>query len=232
MEIHVIEKAEKISNYDLQGSQLVAIDVLRATSTMVTAFKNGALKIIPVMKTQQAFNIKKNNSQVILGGERGGVKISGFHLGNSPAEYTPENVYGKTIVMTTTNGTRLIQNSLAAESIYIGCLLNAKAVAEKLNKTRVFLACAGTRGYFSPEDFMAAGAIAWHLTQSKNVALNEKAKRAVEFFKAVKNRAEFLKLFPHGNLLIQRGFEKDISYCCQLDTIPVVPRYYCGSLYV
>lgn len=230
MEIDIIEKVENIGDYDLKGSRLVAIDVFRATSTMVTAFKNGALTIIPVLKTQKAFQIKEQNPQVVLGGERNGVKIPGFQLGNSPGEYNSENVQGKIIVMTTTNGTRLIENARAAESIYIGCLLNAKAVAQKLQGDRVFLACAGTKGYFSPEDFLAAGAITWHLLRYERVVLSAKAHRAVKFFEEIRNCAEFLKLFPHGNLLLKRGFAEDISYCCRLDTVHIVPRYYCGSL--
>jgi len=157
-----------LAKRDLSNTACVGFDVLRATSTFVTALHNGAKAIIPVGEISEALAIRKKHPDVLLGGERDGVRIRAaqpggvdFDLGNSPREYTPEKVRGKTIVSTTTNGTRALRACAGAKTILAASFLNLSATAEFVRKTQpvqVLLICAGTRENSALEDVLAAGA--------------------------------------------------------------------------
>jgi 2-phosphosulfolactate phosphatase len=154
----------------LSGGTAVVIDVLRASSTIVTALHHGARRVIPCTTTIEAFAHRtrwQSESPVLLGGERGGMKIDGFDLGNSPAEYSRPVVAGKTVVFTTTNGTRAMAAVPDASRIMIGCFLNRSAVLRLLQTTvrPVRLVCAGTDGRVTGEDVLFAGAVADSLLQ-------------------------------------------------------------------
>src|SRR5450432_3970489 len=127
-----------LAQRDLRATVCVVFDVLRATSTFVTALHNGAKAIIPVSEISEALAIKKTHPEVLLGGERDGVRISAggidFDLGNSPREYTPEKVRGKTIVSTTTNGTRALRACAGAQTVLAASFLNLTATAEFLRR--------------------------------------------------------------------------------------------------
>ena len=133
MKVDVIISADDIKEEKIKDKNVVVIDVLRATSVMVTALKNGCNEVIPVKEIEEALEIVNNNKDAyVLGGERQGIKIKDFNLSNSPLEYTEAEVKGKTVVMTTTNGTKAIKNSEAAGRIFIAALINGEAVAKKL----------------------------------------------------------------------------------------------------
>lgn len=140
----------------------VVLDVLRATTNIITALKNGCLGVIPVIHVAETKRLASTHSKIIIGGERNAVKLSGFHLGNSPLEYSIENVKDQLVALTTTNGTATIK--VVAQKIpqvLIGSMLNATALANHLvllNKNILF-ACAGTKGKFSLEDTLGAGYI-------------------------------------------------------------------------
>src|SRR5471030_727641 len=127
-----------LAQRDLRATACVVFDVLRATSTFVTALQNGAKEIIPVTEISEALEIKKTRPEVLLGGERDGVKISAkgidFDLGNSPREYTREKIRGKTIVSTTTNGTRALRACAGAQIVLAASFLNLGATAEFLRR--------------------------------------------------------------------------------------------------
>jgi 2-phosphosulfolactate phosphatase len=154
---------------DLRGTVCVVFDVLRATSTFVTALHNGAKAVIPVAEIAEALALRQKQPGVLLGGERDGVKIRAgqtgggdFDLGNSPREYTPEKVRGQTIVSTTTNGTRALRACAGAKTVLAASFLNLTATAQfirQLQPAQILLVCAGTRENMADEDVLAAGAL-------------------------------------------------------------------------
>ncbi len=148
-----------LAQRDLCATACVVFDVLRATSTFVTALHNGAQAIIPVSEIAEAVAIRKREPGVLLGGERNGVRISAdgidFDLGNSPREYTPEKVHGKTIVSTTTNGTRALRACVNAQTVLAASFLSLTATVEFLrqnNFKNILLVCAGTGENAALED--------------------------------------------------------------------------------
>jgi len=158
-----------LARRDLRDAVCVVFDVLRATSTFVTALQNGAKAIVPVSEIAEALAWRQKQPDVLLGGERDGVKIRpaqtggvDFNLGNSPREYTPEKVRGKTIVSTTTNGTRALRACAGAQTVLAASFLNLTATVDfikKLRPTQVVPVCAGTHENPALEDVLAAGAL-------------------------------------------------------------------------
>lgn len=151
----------------LAGGIAVVVDQLRASTTICTALANGAREVRPCLEPFHALSARSgfHDPSVVLGGERMGRRIEGFDLGNSPSEYTRSVVSGKTIVFTTTNGTRVLYHAARAERVLVGCLANVDALCEVLERdTRdVHIVCAGVQGEFAAEDVLAAGAIASRL---------------------------------------------------------------------
>jgi phosphosulfolactate phosphohydrolase-like enzyme len=159
-----------LAKRDLRDATCVVFDVLRATSTFVTALHHGAKAVIPVAEISEALAFRQKLPDVLLGGERDGLRIRAgqtggvdFDLGNSPREYTPEKVRGKTIVSTTTNGTRALRACTGAQTVLAASFMNLTATAkyiQKLQPAQVLLVCAGTRETVAIEDVLAAGALA------------------------------------------------------------------------
>src|SRR5271154_6491086 len=183
-----------LAQRDLRATACVVFDVLRATSTFVTALHHGAKAIIPVSEIAEALEIKnseaksQNPESVLLGGERNGVRISAdgidFDLGNSPREYTPEKVRGKTIVSTTTNGTRALRACIGAKIILASSFLNLGATAEFLRREKaetILLVCAGTGENKADEDILAAGALIELLVRDETI-ISDSAKIARRFY--------------------------------------------------
>jgi 2-phosphosulfolactate phosphatase len=158
-----------LAKRDLRHTTCVVFDVLRATSTFVTALHHGAKAIVPVSEIAEAVARRQKQPEVLLGGERDGVRIRAaqtggieFDLGNSPREYTAEKVRGKTIVSTTTNGTRALRACAGAQTVLAASFLNLAATAQtvrRLQPAEVLLVCAGTRENSATEDILAAGAL-------------------------------------------------------------------------
>ncbi|HTB84278.1 MAG TPA: 2-phosphosulfolactate phosphatase [Candidatus Sulfotelmatobacter sp.] len=176
-----------VARRDLRETACVVFDILRATSTFVTALQNGAEKIIPVGEICEAVALKNKFPGLLLAGERDGVKIcavqSGgidFDLGNSPREFTPEKIRGQTIVSTTTNGTRALRACAKAKTVLAASFLNLAATAkflEQQNFNKIMLICAGTGDGVADEDVLAAGAMVDLLAgrDEQNAALNHPA---------------------------------------------------------
>jgi 2-phosphosulfolactate phosphatase len=155
---------------DLSQTACVVFDVLRATTSMITALANGAIEILPVADIASALAIRKQRPEVLLAGERNGFRIRAeqtgegdFDLGNSPREFTPERVRGRSLVMTTTNGTRALRACAKAHWTFVGSLQNPRAIGKTLLAIRpahVLLVCGGTHDEAALEDTLAAGAVA------------------------------------------------------------------------
>ncbi|PLV56906.1 2-phosphosulfolactate phosphatase family protein [Thermotoga sp. SG1] len=203
----------------VKDETVVVVDVLRATSTIVTALANGAKEVVPVKTVEEA--LLRKEKDVLVCGERNAEKVKGFDLGNSPLEYKSELVFGKTIVLTTTNGTQIIEK-VEGDSVIAASFLNVSAVVEYLKeKESITVVCAGTSGRFSLEDFLLAGMIVKRL---KRDDLLDGALVAMKYFESVKNIREEIKRFSsHAKRLISLGFEKDVDFCTTEDLYNVVP---------
>jgi len=218
--------------------------VLRASTTIVTALFHGALSVLPVLHVRDAKEAAAHGGR-LLGGERGGVRIEGFDLGNSPLEYTADRVRGRTVVITTTNGTAALHACRNAREILIGAIVNRTAVADAVRRLardgdHVHLVCAGTDGAVSAEDVLAAGAILDAASAAgPDDVLDPAALEARWFFRRVADRgdvptaliAEF-RQSPGGANLVALGMEADLPACVAIDSLPIVPRLDCknGSL--
>ena len=216
---------------DLSKTACVVFDILRATSTFVTALHHGAKAVIPVAEIPEALAIKKKQPGVLLGGEREGVRIRAaqtggidFDFGNSPREYTADKVAGKTIVSSTTNGTRAFRACPGAKTVLAGSFLNLDATAAFLREqSNILLVCAGTHESAALEDILAAGAMCDLLAKDVDT-LSDAAQTAFHAFIAVK---EDLALAVSHSRNARRvasipELQADIAYCLQNNTYPFV----------
>src|SRR5690606_8971758 len=231
MEIEVILTGSVLSEDDVKDRTVVVIDILRASSTIATALNNGARSIVPVADMAQAGKIASNLDQqsYLLGGERGGENIEGYHLGNSPLEYTASRVAGRTIIMNTTNGTVAIDGARAAEHLLIGCFLNAGRVVDFVREADrdVTIICAGWRNRVSLEDTLCAGLLLYRLWDGREPD-NVSDAAHIAFTQYAHDRDDLmaaLQRCTHAKWLTQRGYGDDVAYCLQLDALPVLPYY-------
>lgn len=236
MRVDVYPTAINIPQAELGGRVAVVIDVLRATSTIVTALANGADTVVPVLTPEEAFQVVQGNRdrRFVLGGERKSVLIPGFHLGNSPLEYTPSRVAGLPVLFTTTNGTRAIRRAAAASRVYIASLLNAPAVAKELAALGqdVAICCAGTHDQFSLEDTGCAGAILAFLGGPEiNLELSDMGYVARDLYRRYEGRiGDLLHTSEHGQNLLKLGLHEDLLLCGQLGTSTLLPRFISGQV--
>ncbi len=232
MKLDIIFTADEITKERTQGKICVIIDVLRATSVMITALENGAEKIYPFKDIESIQERCRNLKNIIKCGERNALKIEGFDLGNSPLEFTKEIVSGKEIYMSTTNGTKAIENSLSADKIIICAFLNIHSVVKKIiecNKDTVIV-CAGTNGKFSLDDALCAGLIIKDLQENTDISINDTALALVRISESHKNISEILKGSYHYSLLLSLGFEKDMEHIFSLNKYSIVPEYHNGYI--
>ncbi len=214
---------------DSRGKVCVAIDVLRASSTVVTALALGAQEVVAVTSLRQARSLARRLGYLLCG-ERGGLPPPRFHLGNSPAQLRPEVVGGKGLVLTTSNGTRLLASLAEARAVLVGCLLNREAVARAALAMDgpVALVCAGDGGgrRLALEDVIGAGAILdAALSLEPSLMLDDSARLAHWAFLACRDDlAEALANTQHGLRLLSLGLGEDVSFCARLDVWDVVPR--------
>lgn len=212
---------------------VVIIDILRATSAICTAFEHGAEKIIPVSTVEQATAWKERG--YLVGAERDAIPLPGFDFGNSPFSYMGDNVKGKTIVLTTTNGTQAIEAAKDSYKVVIGSFLNITALCKWLHseKRNVLLLCSGWKNKFNLEDALFAGAMTETLT-----ALAEEDYKLGDACLALKYlymqaRTEpykFLSRASHKERLARLNLKKDIKYCLTPDQTTVIPVLKNGEL--
>lgn len=232
MKVDIIFTADEVSQEKTKGKICVVIDVLRATSVMITALHNGAEKIFPFKDIKTIQERCENLKNIIKCGERNALKIDGFDLGNSPLEFTKEKVFGKDIYMSTTNGTKAVENSLSAEKIIICSFLNIKSVSEKLleYKKDVVIVCAGTNGKFSLDDTLCAGLIIKEMQKHTEIQMNDVLLAAVRISESHENIKDILKGSTHYERLLSLGFEKDMEHIFSLNKYSIVPEYKNGYI--
>jgi 2-phosphosulfolactate phosphatase len=247
---------EKITNDKL----IVVIDILRVSSTIITAVEAGAQRIYPTLTVAEAFERKENlieqgiePSTILLAGERRGLKVEGFDLGNSPLEYSPDIVKNKILVLSSTNGTKAMSRSLKANCVVVGAFLNGSAAAEFINTKDMDIVfyLSGTRGNFSYEDSAGAGFIIDRLLNlrtdkseadvSKNdlitdahseealfsgdrIHLSDSARMCRDLYNIhMENLPDLLHNVNHGRYLESEGFGKDLDYCARIDVSKLIP---------
>lgn len=233
MNIDLIISADDIKIEKVKEKSVVVIDMLRATSVIITALNNGCKAVIPVLTVEEALNIARiNKDKYVLGGERKALKIEGFNFSNSPLEYTREHIEGKSLIMTTTNGTRAIKRSTEAEHIFIGALINAKAVAAKLLKEGkdVVIVNAGTYGQFSMDDFICSGYIIDCILKEKDISLTDIAQTAHYVYEQNHEITSFIQKASHYKRIMELGLKDDLDYCCSKDITSIVPEYCDGII--
>jgi len=235
MKIDVLYSPVQADELFFTGKTTVVIDVLRASSTIITALKNGAKEVVPVGTVEFAVKVSGGifGGQTLLGGERNTKKIEGFALGNSPSEYTTEIVSGKSIVFYSTNGSRAIVKAKYSTNLFICSFNNLKALAKHIKKLNedVVVLCAGNNNFFSLEDSVCAGMLTSELIAgNKTFELTDASTSALTLFKSFgKNIFKLLSETDHGQLLINNGFEDDLKACSELDSTDVIP-FYAGNV--
>lgn len=220
---------ETLRMRNLSETTCVVFDILRATSSMVTALANGAEAIVPVCEIEEALEVKRKDPMVLLAGERDGLRIQSsltgsidFDLGNSPREFTKEKVAGKKIVMTTTNGTRALRSCAHAPSVLISSFLNVTATARFLEqedpRLQLVVICSGTFEQTAFEDVLGAGALCEQL-YSDNLVYSDSVFMAVNLFiEARENLNHAMSVSRNGRRLLSRSeLRDDVAYCGQRD---------------
>jgi 2-phosphosulfolactate phosphatase len=222
--------------YDLSNSVVVIIDVFRATSTIASALNNGARSVIPVDSVPKAIEIGKNIGG-IAAGERDGMIAEGLQHGNSPLEYSREFIEGKTLVLTTTNGTRLLQMALDrnASTIISGSFPNLSAVCDFLlkEKKNVVLGCAGWKDRFNLEDTLFAGAVIDRIAEHFTIHCDSSLMAQKMYLQHKDDLHAFAPQLTHYHRLVDRfGLIEDIKFCMTPDGANVLPLYSNGQLVV
>jgi 2-phosphosulfolactate phosphatase len=217
----------------LEGRQIVVVDVLRACSTVATALRHGAAKVIPVATVEEATRLAQtlDPKQRLLCGERDGVKVSGCDLGNSPREYASGRVAGATLEFASTNASPLMAGLLVGREQRLLSYVNLSAVADavRADGRDLTVVCAGRTGRVALEDTACAGALVRRLVEAGGAegdapALNDAAELAASYDRLHGHDPEaILRRSDHGRDLIEIGFEEDLPLCAAVDSVPVVP---------
>jgi 2-phosphosulfolactate phosphatase len=226
---------ESLAQRDLSDTICIVFDVLRATSTMITALANGASAIVPVCEIAEAIEYHARQPQALLGGERHGLKINArqtgsrdFDFGNSPREYTPDRVANRTIVMTTTNGTRALHSVRRGKAVLIGAWLNLRSLETYLaGKTgqNVLIVCSGTQNDVAYEDVLAAGALVALVDFLFDPnQISDAARMASQIYRTHQN--DLLDAMTYSRnarrLLAQPDLREDVAFCLRRDTISLL----------
>lgn len=234
MRVDVLFGGANIAPSDVSGRVVAVIDVLRASTSIAAAVNNGARAVLPFESSEDAVTRSKafSKTDVLLAGERRMKPIPGFDLGNSPREFTREVVEGKTVLMTTTNGTPAIANSTGARDVVVASYVNFTAVLTMLRTalrggTDITLICAGRDRQFGLEDAGCAGRFVYNVAKRlTSVALNDAAQAcALIDRKYGDNIAKLFEASEHGQALRAAGYVDDLAACAAIDSYPVIPLY-------
>jgi len=212
---------------ELGGATAVVIDVLRATSTMAAALAAGARGIYPTATTEEAIALAQSlgREDTLLCGERRGERIEGYDLGNSPAEFTPEVVGDRRLVMNTTNGTRAFLAVEAAERVFAASFVNVSAVARRLDGVEdLLIVCAGREDVFGLEDAVCAGALLRELADAGAAGLDDAAHAAYVLAGRFPPGTDFLTGTEAGRQLVEIGLGADLEWCARRDALDIVPE--------
>jgi 2-phosphosulfolactate phosphatase len=225
-----------LSPAEVQGRAVFVIDILRATTTMCAALHHGAKALIPVASTEEALRLAQTigSADVLLAGEKNCLRIPGFALGNSPLEMTETAVKGKTLVVTTTNGTRALLATQGAAAVYAAGAANLSAAGERarewLERRRdVLILCAGRESAFGLEDAYCAGRLAAAALGSRKLrkGLNDAAIASLDLVRRYRDDwTRPLRYSKAGRELIRLGFRDDVTDAGRLDAYPVLPYFH------
>ncbi len=218
---------------ELAGRGVVVLDVLRATTTIVAALANGAKAVVPAGSSEEAVRLSANLERdgFLLAGERRCLKIEGFALGNSPVEMTPETVAGKTVFLTTTNGTPALLAAQGGDPVLVGAAVNFSALAARartafLASGDLAIICAGRERQFALEDAYAAGRLIKLVKRSrKRVDLNDAARVALAIADDYADWTDALADSAAAHQLTGLDFGEDVAYAAAADRFDVVPTY-------
>ncbi|MEO2013131.1 MAG: 2-phosphosulfolactate phosphatase [Fuerstiella sp.] len=217
---------------DVLGGIAVVVDILRASTTITHALANGADCVIPCGTVEEALAARNDlpAGTCLLGGERGGVRIDGFDLSNSPTDYGPDVVKGKSIGFTTTNGTRALIRAEKADHVLIGAFVNLSAVTDRLGTSEVpvHIVCAGTNGQITGEDVLFAGAVVSQLLDcsAEEFATSDSARIALDHWRRESGNGSIdalqaaLRRSQGGRNLIELGYDRDIATAANTDSVP------------
>ncbi len=237
MKVTVYFTPAEINENNIKGSCSVVIDVLRSSSTIIHALHNKCREIIPVETIERAISLRSNlfDTNVLLCGEKEGIKVDGFDLGNSPADYTPVNIAGKTLIFTSTNAAVAIVKVRNSEKTLISGFQNLTTVVLQTLKDNLPLniVCAGFHNGFSLEDTICAG-MAVDLLRKESpgeIELSDSARAASAIAGLhVDDLKNSVRYSEHGKRLAELGFEKDIDFCIEINNISVLPLYSEGKI--
>ena len=227
---------------ELAGRTVLMIDLLRASTTICYALAAGSSSVMPFVDVEDvrraAEEARGRGEPIVCGGERGGERIEGFDLGNSPREYVPDLVAGKRVLFTTSNGTRALHHAQLAERVLVACLANLWATIDLLNEAEgVDILCAGSGGAVTREDVIAAGAYVERLTETSAASLDDSALVALDAWlaatagidrrtpEATERLARSLAEGRHGRHLISLGYAEDLSLCAAVDSVDVAAEF-------
>jgi 2-phosphosulfolactate phosphatase len=236
MRVDIVFTPAGLNAGEVQGRTVFVIDILRATSTMCAALSHGAKAIIPVDSTEEALRLAQTigSTDVLLAGEKNCMRIPGFQLGNSPLEMTESVVRGKTIILTTSNGTKALLACQGAGSVYPAAAVNLTAAAEKAREAmesdhHLLIVCAGRNAAFSLDDAYCAGRLAAAVfgDSKPRRGLNDAGLACLDLVRRYGDRWERpLALSRAGRELIKLGFQGDVRDAARLDAYPVLPHFH------
>ncbi len=236
MKLEVYFTPLAVAPNEFAGRTVVVVDLLRASTSIAVALAAGAKEVLPAASTEEALRVAQNleREQVVLAGERKSVRIEGFALGNSPLEFTAEAVGGKTVVLTTTNGTQALLAAQGAKEVMVAAAVNFSAVVERARAALeatgdLVILCSGHERQFALEDAFAAGRLAKVLLPEgglRRVVANDAAIASLELARHYGEKwLRALKASRHGQELATLGFAEDLKVCGTQDTHPVLPLY-------
>ncbi len=234
MRLDVFFTPAEVRTSDVSGRVVAVIDVLRASTTIAVALASGAKSVVPLEGAEEAMSRAKQfeKGEIVLAGEQKMLPIGGFDLGNSPQHFTTEAVGGKTVLITTTNGTRALLGVQGARDIVIASYVNCQAVTAMLRaaaraNSDIAIVCAGNEGNFSLEDAACAGRYVRALPKRlASMVMNDAAAAsALIDRKYGDNIAKIFQDSSHGQALTAAGFGDDLSAAALVDSFPVVPIY-------
>jgi len=238
MKIDVALIPEEFQSKTQHANNVVVIDVLRASSSIITALGHGACGIIPAASKEEALEIgrRQKEKNVLYCGEKDGLKIQGFNLGNSPKEYKKETVHGKTLIFVSTNGSRMMVKTVQERrSLFIAGFLNVSAAATRISKSdrNCLLACSGREGQYSLEDTVCAGMLAFEIQKASRNApvLSDEARSAIVLYRHFADDLPGMaRNSLHGRYLSSLGLGEDIPTCVSLNRFKTVPIFKRGAL--
>ena len=232
MNIDVAFLPSEVRGNDVTDTVCIVLDIFRATTSITTAMANGCAVIYPVLTVEEARRMAGENPGCLLAGERKSIQIAGFDLGISPYDFSSDNVRGRSVIMTTTNGTAAIKATEGAHRTFIGSFLNAEAVCAQIaaHGKDILIVCAGTEQTFSLEDALCAGYMVKILQGGQGkVELTDAAQAAMMLYKqAETDLIGAVKNSKNGKRLYDLNREHDVEYCLRKNHLAVVPQY-CGG---